>query len=120
MATGKKPSLPLDILHCLGETINCRATLAALCRVSKELNQIFTPLLYRVVHLQDCEYALLERLANYRDGSFKGSNPNLRFTKEFKIGRNLRNYPGAVDVTEVEYRVLATCLKSLPNLVSLR
>jgi hypothetical protein len=120
MATKKEPKLPLDILHCLGKTINCRATLAALCRVSKELNRIFTPLLYRKVHMQDCEYALLERLTNYRDGSFEGFNPNLKFTKELKIGRNLRNYPGTIDAFGEEHDVLTVCLQSMPNLASLR
>jgi hypothetical protein len=71
--------------------------------------------------VQDCEYALLERITNYRDGSFEGFNPNLKFTNELTIGRNLRNYPGsgATDASGEDHDVLTIFLQSMPNLIAL-
>src|SRR6187402_1904003 len=99
-------SLPSDIFYVLGETVTSRVTLATLCRVSKSFNRIFTPLLYRTIQIQDCEFQnLLGAIAGLE------SDSHLRFTNELQVGRN-NSFEGAEDN-------LRKCLDKMPDLRSL-
>ncbi|PVH71808.1 hypothetical protein DL98DRAFT_660420 [Cadophora sp. DSE1049] len=102
-------SLPLDLLYAIGDAINSRCTLAALCRVSKAFNHLFTPMLYGKIHVQDCEFQpLLERI------SALPSESHLGFTKTLHIGRNIPRLPFLASGVDVD-----TCLERMPELVSL-
>ncbi|KAH7382026.1 hypothetical protein BKA64DRAFT_219014 [Cadophora sp. MPI-SDFR-AT-0126] len=101
--------LPIDLLYAIGDAINSRCTLAALCRVSKSFNRVFTPILYAKIHIQDCESrSLLERISALPSGSHLGC------TKILYIGRNIPRLPFLASGVDVD-----TCLEKMPELVSL-
>ncbi|KAG4442000.1 hypothetical protein IFR05_002526 [Cadophora sp. M221] len=101
--------LSVDLLYAIGDAIVSRSTLAALCRVSKAFNHIFTPILYAKIHVQDCEFQpLLQRI------SALPSESHLRFTKTLHIGRNIPRLPFMGSGFDVD-----TCLEKMPELLSL-
>ncbi len=101
--------LPPELLYWLGAAINSRATLAALCLVSKAFNGIFTPILYRKIRIQDCELQpLLENVAKLP------SESHLRFTRELHLGRNIPHFPNAESGDDLD-----KCLGKMSELVSL-
>lgn len=101
--------LSVDLLYAIGDTINSRSTLAALCRVSKAFNHVFTPILYAKIHVQDCEFQpLLQRI------SALPSESHLRFTKTLHVGRNIPRLPFMGSGLDVD-----TCLEKMPELLSL-
>lgn len=102
-------SLPVDLLYAIGDAISSRCTLAALCRVSKSFNRLFTPLLYAKIHVQDCEFQpLLEQISKLP------SETHLGFTKALHIGRNIPRLPFLASGVDID-----TCLHKMPDLVSL-
>lgn len=101
--------LPPDLLYSLGDTINSRSTLAALCQVSKAFNGIFTPILYRKIRIQDCELQpLLENVSKLT------SESHLRFTRELHLGRNIPRFPHSESGDGLD-----ECLEKMSELVSL-
>ncbi|KAH7333104.1 hypothetical protein BKA65DRAFT_553447 [Rhexocercosporidium sp. MPI-PUGE-AT-0058] len=103
-------TLPIDLLYAIGDAIRSRCTLAALCRVSKDFNRLFTPILYASIRVQDCEFQpLLERISGL------SSESHLRFTKTLQIGRNIPRLPFLASGVDVD-----TCIEKMPDLVSLK
>jgi hypothetical protein len=94
-----------DVLHLIGDILYSRVTLAALTRVSKSFNQIFTPYLYRRIQIQDCEFGILERLSDLPEST------HLRYTKKLHIGRDITNRDNEEALTK--------CLNKMPDLESL-
>ncbi|KAL2065897.1 hypothetical protein VTL71DRAFT_3567 [Oculimacula yallundae] len=102
-------TLPVDILYTIGEAINSRCTLAALCRVSKAFNGLYSPILYAHIHVQDCDpKPLLEGI------SALPTDSHLRFTKKLHIGRNALRFPHRESGTAID-----SCLIKMPELISL-
>ena len=69
-----------DILRVLAQNIECRATLSALCQVSKWFFDIFAPVLYRCIWLSYCPFATLSSISH---------NSHLVFTEEFHLGQRI-------------------------------
>ena len=94
-----------DVLHLLGDVLNSLIALAALTRVSKSFNQIFTPYLYRRIQIQDCEFKILKRLSDLPEST------HLRYIKRLHIGRDIKNKDNEEALTK--------CLNKMPDLESL-
>ena len=52
--------MPEELWLVLAQSIDCRATLAALSQVSKNFNRIFTPILYKRIWMDRCSYKTVE------------------------------------------------------------
>ncbi|KAL5316171.1 hypothetical protein ACEPPN_017049 [Leptodophora sp. 'Broadleaf-Isolate-01'] len=128
--------LDADIFNIVGEHLHCHDTLASLCRVSKPLNRIFTPLLYRSIRVEDCSARVLANIANLH------TETHLRHCKELYLGANVnpdnyahiyaigipesRRYGSTDDENDsdedltvyydVETDILKKCIRKMPEL----
>ncbi len=57
---------PSDLVLVLASHVDSRSTLAKLCRVSKAFRDIFTPVLYRKIVLDNCPFEYIERMSLLR------------------------------------------------------
>ena len=73
-----------DIFYNVGEQLNSRDVLACLCRVSKAFNRIFTPFLYRRIHVQDYSAQVLFSIAELP------CETHLRYCIELYVGNNMK------------------------------
>jgi hypothetical protein len=79
--------LPEELFHDIGRHIDCRATLAALCQVSKKFRDIFTQMLYKVVWLDRCDFQSIASISRLPQ------NSRLSFTEKLRIGKRIHINP---------------------------
>lgn len=99
--------LPEDLLFAIVQQVECRATLASLCRTSRRHHTLFTPLLYKYVWINNCEFSVLERVSSLRKAS------HLKFTESIYLGDGI-DIPG--DQYEAEVAAMKGLVQNLPNL----
>lgn len=104
--------LDLDIFHCLAKEIDCRATLAALCRVSRDCLRIFSPVLYERLLVQDRHFHELEHATTLHP------QKTLQTTREFLLSRTSTQYYQQNSPGDAA-RALCKILENVPNLESL-
>jgi len=103
-----------DGLHVLSQNVDCRATLCALCRVSKMFFHVFQPALYQRIWLEHYYSPTIAGISSLPEDS------HLKFTKDFHIGQ--RTYFMGPDLyepdNEVEIESLRLSLQKMTNLRS--
>jgi hypothetical protein len=85
--------LPLEIWFIIAESFFSKASLRSLCLVSKDLNAIFTPVLYKTIRLP------YMRGNEREDGKLKGlseldTETHLRYTRHLEIGKGWKSIRG--------------------------
>lgn len=115
------PYINIDPLHCVGETITCRATLAAFGQVSKSWNSVCTPYLYRqYTHRISSGFRVAEFLTSPEES-------HLSLTEELTLGRDMMpsNEEKSEQHRPEQHRIrlcsdiLGKCLGEMSNLTSL-
>jgi hypothetical protein len=103
-----------DILRVICQNVDCRATLCALCQVSKTFFRIFQPALYRRIWL---EYYSSPTIASI---SRLPKDSHLKFTEDFHIGqRTYSTVAGHFEPdNEIEIEALNVSLQKMINLRS--
>lgn len=102
-----------DILRLLGQTVDCRATLCALCRVSKTFLRVFQPALYRRICLEHYSSPTIASISRLPKDS------HLKFTEDFHIGQRTSSVGGDRYEPDHEAEVEALNL-SLQKMINLR
>jgi hypothetical protein len=102
--------LSAELYQKLGRRIDCRTTLAALCRVSKAFRDIFTPMLYKTVLLNRCDLRLLTSISRLPKAS------HLLFTERLQVGKRINIDPADSYGPAIE--ALSSLLRKMTKLKS--